>query len=223
MRMGMRMRKRMRMAASVALLALLSGAVEAAPTSGATLKVSWCDGHRLVPDVDLVRQEVERILREAGVDVQWSDGSPRAAARAPRLEVTVIVSPSDPGGAGFELKPGAMGVYLREDRSSAVFVFYPRLVGVLGLSAAAAHNGGLLTPRERKTVARALGRVVVHELVHRVAPTVSHSSEGVMQARLNRSPLTWERLDLDEPSRRGLLDAISRSPVDAPPRSKTTR
>ena len=199
----------MRNAFWTVVLFLVGSTVFARDMRDTAVRISVNDGHRLMQDLDAVREEVNRILGEAGIEVLWTGEAPRAVSRAGRLEVTVIVSPSDPGGEGYALKAAAMGVYLRSDESSAVFVFYRRVLDVLGLSGRVERNGGLLTPVERRDLARALGRVVVHELVHRVAPSVSHSPEGVMQANLSRRSLTCRHLRLDEASRELLQSAIA--------------
>jgi hypothetical protein len=192
---------------------LLGSTVLAGERRDTAVRISFNDGHGLVRSSDAVREEVDEILREAGIETEWVGQTRYPASRAPRLEVTVIVSPSDPAGEGYALKAAAMGVYLQAEESSAVFVFYRRVLDVLGLSGRVDGNGGLLTPAERRAVARALGRVIVHELVHRVAPSVAHSRRGVMQARLTRRFLTCPHLSLDEASRDGLLAAIAEGSV----------
>jgi len=98
-----------------------------------------------------------------------------------------------------------MGVYLSSDESSAVYVFYHRVARVLGV---AYERDGMMQPSDRKRLAKALGRVVVHELVHRVAPHLPHADSGVMQGDLGRSYLTRKHLSLDDGSRSGVLAAL---------------
>lgn len=181
-------------------MALSGASVEA----GTTILASWSDGHGLVSYRDDVRAEVESILEGAGIRVQWSDASAEPTAQS-SLDVLVIVTPSEPAGEGWHLSPSAMGVYLSTAESSAVYVFYHRVARVLGV---ASERDGMMEPSDRKRLAKALGRVVVHELVHRIAPNLPHADSGVMQGDLGRSYLTRKHLSLDDGSKSGVLAAL---------------
>lgn len=182
-----------------------------------TIVASWNDGHGLVRYQEEVRSEVETILEKAGVRVHWSDtgGEPPPGAALP---VSIVVSPSEPEGEGWHLSPSAMGVYFASPESSAVFVFYSRVARVLGV---ASERDGIILPAERKRLAKALGRVVVHELVHRVAPDLPHADAGIMRSDLGRSLLLQSRLELDEGTRSALLAGLRTSNHLSPgPRAK---
>ena len=169
-----------------------------------TILASWSDGHGLVPYREEVRAEVESILEGAGIRVHWSDSSAEPTPER-ALHVAVVVIPSEPAGAGWHLSPSAMGVYLSTAEASAVYVFYHRVARVLGV---ASGRDGMMEPSERKRLAKALGRVVVHELVHRVASDLPHTDSGVMQGDLGRSFLTRKQLSLDDGSRSAVLAAL---------------
>ena len=69
---------------------------------------------------------------------------------------------------------------------------------------------------ERERVARAMSSVVVHEVIHAVAPsTGEHASEGVMSRRLSELLLLEGELPLDERSavafRRELVSLLAQS------------
>jgi hypothetical protein len=98
-----------------------------------------------------------------------------------------------------------MGVYLSTAESSAVYVFYHRMARVLGV---ASDRDGMMEPSDRKRLAKALGRVVVHELVHRVAPDLPHAGSGLMRGDLGRSDLNRSRLSLDDGSKSAVLAAL---------------
>jgi hypothetical protein len=183
----------------------LSTALSGAPVEpGPTIVVSWSDGHGLVRDRDAVRAEIEAILEGAGIRLRWSDavGEP---GPEPGLPVSVVVTPSEPSGAGWNISPSAMGVYLASEESSAVFVFYRRVARVLGVSS---ERNGMMDPSDARRLARALGRVAVHELVHRVAPDLGHADSGLMREDLGRSHLTRKNLELDEGSRAAVLAVL---------------
>ena len=57
----------------------------------------------------------------------------------------------------------------------SVYVFYHRVARVLGV---ASERDGMMEPSDRRRLAKALARVVVHELVHRVAPDLPHADSG---------------------------------------------
>ncbi len=177
----------------------------------ATLHAFWSDGHRLVRNREDVRAEIEAILWGAGIRVNWSDGS-LGPTPEKALPVTVVLSPSEPSGDGWHLSPSAMGVYLSSAESSAVFVFYRRVARVLGI---ASERDGMMPPSDRKHLAKALGRVVVHELVHRLAPDLPHADSGVMRGDLGRSDLTRKHLSLDPGSRAAILAALREAPRGA--------
>ena len=183
----------------------LSVACSLAPVeTGPAILASWSDGHRLVRYPEEVRAEVETILEGAGIRVRWSDafGEPGSERFLP---VSVVVTPSEPSGAGWRISPSAMGVYLADEESSAVFVFYHRVARVLGVTS---ERNGMMDPSEGKRLAKALGRVVVHELVHRVVPELPHADTGLMRDDLGRSLLTRRELALDDRSRSAVLDAL---------------
>jgi hypothetical protein len=166
---------------------------------------TWSDAHELVSNRSDVRAEIGSILEGAGIRLHWTDEISREAP-AGSLPVVVVVSPSEPAGAGWHLPPSAMGVYLGSgSESSAIFVFYRRVAGVLGVGSGCC---GMMEPSDRKRLARALARVVVHELVHRVAPDLPHADTGLMRSDLGRSQLLRSRLPLDERSARAVLAAL---------------
>lgn len=179
---------------------LVFGGTASADPHGVVL--AWTDAHGLVRDAPAVREEVTTILADVGVEVAWDE---LGTAVNP---VTIVVTPSQPSGPGWNLKPTAMGVYLTGGRADAVFIFYHRVAAVVGVRAAAER---LPTPRERRALARALGRVIVHELVHRLVRGSEHATTGVMRANLDRRALTGRRLALD-PKSAAALHWVSRAP-----------
>jgi hypothetical protein len=168
----------------------------------ASIAATWSDGHGLVPNAGDVRSEIEAILGSAGIGVRWTEGGPEDDSS---LHVAVVVSPSEPSGAGWRLPPSAMGVYLSTAEASAVFVFYHRVARVLGFPPG---RDGMMAPSDRKRLAKALGRVVVHELVHRIVPQRPHADSGLMRGDLGRSFLLRRSLELDEPSKAAVLSVL---------------
>jgi hypothetical protein len=61
----------------------------------------------------------------------------------------------------------------------------------------------------QKSPARpSLGRVVAHEVVHAIAPTLPHARQGLPKTELTRANLVASRLDLDPDSAAGFLRAV---------------
>jgi hypothetical protein len=166
------------------------------------LTITWSDAHNLAGSLPEIREEVESTFRDAGIGVRFAE-EPEPDPRSPG--VTVVVTPSDPAGAGWRLAPTAMGVHLVAQRSSSVFVFYRRVVRALGGSDGAV---GLRQPGERRELSRAIARVAVHEIVHRFAPDLPHADSGLMQPELDRAMLTRDRVALDPLSRAAMRSAL---------------
>jgi hypothetical protein len=63
-------------------------------------------------------------------------------------------------------------------------------------------------PRQRKDLARAIGRVLVHEVVHAIAPRLSHADEGLMHEALLSASLLKRRIEIDERTRQAFRNAV---------------
>ena len=163
----------------VAVVSASSMALAGAPR---TLVLIWQDPGQLVPRFSPVRAEADRFLGTLDAEVGWEVGTDPRPAENDELRIQVVLMPSEP--SGWNLPKRAMGVVLLPDRRQqhSVYLFYPSILRGVGLGRRA---GAMLTPREHKELARALGRVLVHEVVHAVAPTLSHSEEGLMQDALH--------------------------------------
>lgn len=186
--------------------ALLTAMVMIAAASSAedrrTLELVWLDHQGLFPDFERVRSEADAIFHDLGVAVSWGVATDPRPSTAERVRIQIVLMPSEPSTWG--LSPKAMGVVLLPDRSqqSSVFVFYRPLLRNLGLG----KNGdSMLRPSERRDVARALGRVVVHEVIHAVAPNLSHSDEGLMHGALLAGALSKRKIGVGARTRNAFL------------------
>lgn len=169
------------------------------------LEIVWIDAHRLFPDFERVRSEVDSIFRDLGVAVRWEVGSDPRPASAGELRIQVVLMPSEPSGWG--ISPNAMGVVLlpQRGRQNSVFPFYRPILRNLGLGGIA---GSMLKPRERRDLARAMGRVLVHEVVHAVAPNLSHADRGVMHDALLIGALSNVEIEIDDRTREEFLRGL---------------
>lgn len=175
-----------------------------------TLELVWLDHHRLFSDFDRVRAEADAVFRELGVAVRWEVGTDPEPSSSAELRIQILLMPSEP--SSWRLSPAAMGVVLLPDRSrsqqSSVFIFFHPILRNLGLGRDA---GAMLRPSEKKDVARALGRVVVHEVIHAVAPKLSHADEGLMHESLLVPALSNRKIDVDQRTRRAFLLGLERA------------
>jgi hypothetical protein len=64
--------------------------------------------------------------------------------------------------------------------------------------------------RETMILARALARVVAHEIVHAVAPEADHTTAGLMQSELTRANLEMKSLSLSVEARDALHRRLQR-------------
>jgi hypothetical protein len=101
-----------------------------------------------------------------------------------------------------------MGVVLLPDRSQqeSVYLFYQPILRNAGLGRKA---GAMLMPGERRDLARAIARVLVHEVVHAVAPNLSHADEGVMHDALLVGALLRQAITIDRRTREEVLRGLT--------------
>ena len=137
------------------------------------LTLLWHDGYRLAShSLGAMSREVERIFSEIGVEVCWHDGSHglwRENEPPGSMAIRLVLLRVDSSDWGHEEQ--VMGAAVRNQetpgRTHTVFVFLPNVLRTLGLHSDA--NVG-----RWRQVARALGRVLAHEIVHAVAPGHPH-------------------------------------------------
>jgi hypothetical protein len=101
------------------------------PESTHTLRLvlNWLDGHRLFPfDTEGVVREVESIFGRLGVEIHWRrNGKIRYNVDSDTLELNIVLIPSDPSGATWELNKDTMGVFVVPDIPTRSWRESPRL------------------------------------------------------------------------------------------------
>jgi hypothetical protein len=159
-------------------------------------------------------REVERIFGEFGVEVTWKDGSQVAygdGTFADPLSFNVVLLPSNAASRGYKKRALAVGTY-REGWKGSVYIFYPEVEKTLFQDTGIKE---LSTHRFESYIARALGRIVAHEVVHVLAPSYPHTSTGLMASGLTRRFLLLNRsgIHMDPESARvvrsGILSRMS--------------
>jgi hypothetical protein len=176
---------------------LLFSAAPMAPASP-TLTLVWNDSYGLFPSnaVWMLGREVEQLFEDHGMAVRLQAAKPKENLRSiPDPRINVVVMPSD--GSRWGLQGDAMAATIGvKGGAHNIFVFYPRVLLGLGRS------GKELSPRDVSELARAMARVVGHEVIHVLAPELGHTGSGLMSAELKRRDLVQKTIRLDPPSLR---------------------
>jgi hypothetical protein len=175
-------------------------AVSAAPEGVPVLRLVWYDtrgrAEALRPEVVA---EIDRLMKDAGIGVAWTiwDGRQREAHEG-EIYVVVEAEPAPP------LAPNVMGGTQRGSRYLAVYVGSVRRALRLGHEAPDV-PGSAACGR----LARALARVIAHELGHVGAPARPHSDGGLMAAALGQAFLADPEVVLEDDVRLALRAAAT--------------
>jgi len=158
-------------------------AAEAEAASPARLRLMWVDVLGSAPYAfRLASREASAILAEAGVESEWTVGSAAAVSTDDELKVVLMEGIT----RGARLPEHVMGGTRRGAQSRTTWVYLSNVLWALGLQDRSART---FTPGEEVEIARALGRVAAHEIVHALAPDVPHSRNGLMASRIGRAQL----------------------------------
>lgn len=167
------------------------------PTRRPTLKLLWFDPTRILPAwvTEVAGEEVRRIFRELGVDVDFADAAPAATyGDGPTPEIPVIFLREDP--VKERRASRVMGLVVRNQKPTrAVWAFLEPVRWTLGVSSRA--RSLPVSRMEERGLGLALGRIVAHEVIHAIAPEEPHARHGLMSHSLDRAFLTGKRADLD--------------------------
>jgi hypothetical protein len=168
-------------------------------------------------------KEVVAIYEAVGIAVRFPP-SPSAVAAVEAVETVGEAEPDaraafhivliERSGAGFRLPAGAMGAILEKDPARrTVFVFLPVIQRALGYPVdGKTQNAKLIhDARKGRVLARALGRVVAHEIAHAIDSDLPHGpADTVMCANLTGQMLRRDRLELDVAAGERLRERIAR-------------
>jgi hypothetical protein len=160
---------------------------EAPRRAAPRLRLVWIDVLGLAPYAfENAALETSAILADAGVAAAWRLGDASTVTTGDELKVVLMAGVAN----GARLPEHVMGGTLGGAQSHTTWIYLSNVIWALGL-----HDKGprRLSLQEEAQVARALGRVVAHEIVHAVAPDVTHRAGGLMAERLGRSFLIQAR------------------------------
>lgn len=159
----------------------------------------WSDPLRALPFPEArLGRAVASQLEPLGIEVAW-----RLAESGPASgdDITVVLLDHEPPGA---THPAAMGVTRPGSIARTLWLVLPNVRRTLGLGRPASAASRDLDFQ----LARALARVVAHEVVHILAPAARHSRGGLMRASLGPAQLLAEDLPLDPAGRAALASAL---------------
>jgi hypothetical protein len=185
--------------------ALTPCASPAAPVSAPApdVRLVWVDVAGVArPAFPEARREIVALLERVGLRATVRQGDVRGISDG--SELTVVVLPGAPPGT--HLHDRVMGATQRTpDGVRAMWVYASGVGTTLGLDIG---SGRFWSLAERRQFGTALGRVVVHEVVHALAPQRPHDREGLMAERLGRAQLLRPRLDVDRRTARALRESL---------------
>jgi hypothetical protein len=156
-----------------------------------SLRLVWMDPAGAAVGVDArARDEAEALLGRLGVRVSWRRGVPAEPVEPGEVVVVLL----DRATADADGKPVLGATPVRFDGARFVWVHVPGVRVIVGLDPRRSEPA--IDPWSSRVLALALGRVVAHELVHAVAPSVPHGT-GLMSASFTGRQLTAASIDLE--------------------------
>lgn len=154
------------------------------------LRLVWMDPTGVGVGAEAVaRDEARSVLRKMGAAVSWRRGDAGELTRPG--EVRVILLDRAACSAG---KAVLGATPPRFDVDPFVWVHVPNVRAAIGLDPRG--SAFAMPPPASRALAIALGRVVAHELVHALAPSVPHGT-GLMSASLTYRQLTAPSIPFD--------------------------
>jgi hypothetical protein len=162
------------------------------PTAGVSpvLQLVWLDPAGVAIGTEVVVEpEVAKLLRGMGVRATWRRGKAQEFSQPGELRVIFLNRPAPPAHGASVLGATPSSV----QGAPFVWVYVPSVRAAAGVGPRTGPLEGLASTRR---VGIALARVIVHELVHAVAPSVPHG-RGLMSPRLDSRMLTGASIAAD--------------------------
>jgi hypothetical protein len=161
-----------------------------AATESPAARLVWLDpASEAVGTEAVVRPEVARVLRAMGVSATWRRAEPHELAREGELRVIFLNRAAERDHRVPVL--GATPASFQGERF--VWVHVPSVRTAVGIGQ---RSGPGLDVHSARRLGIALARVIAHEVVHALAPSLPHGS-GLMSARLDRRMLTAASIAID--------------------------
>jgi len=138
--------------------------------------------------------EAEEVLLELGAQVVWHVDSSRFRIYDPGNEIQIILSSSRPEKWRFSSRVMGAVVPIGKYPRQVVFIFASDVSRLLDLPGTEKLP---YRPPDNRRFAKALGRVIAHELVHAIAPEHPHANNGIMLGSHRASSLLDPQLTVD--------------------------
>jgi len=172
---------------AVAVLSLAAvpanGETVRADRAGPVLRLAWFDPTDIAAGSEQVaRAETARLLARMGATVSWRRGTSGEVHR--NDGGWVVLLGEGPPASG---EPILGATQKGWSDAPVAWVRVPNVQAAVGISRSRSLGG--LSPGELNRFAVALGRVIAHEVVHAVVPSVPHGT-GLMSGSLSRRQLT---------------------------------
>ena len=202
-----------RVALAILCLAAVPAAAEVgSPASLPILRLVWVDPADAAVGSELAaRAEADALLSRMGVTVSWRRGT--AGEQMQRGEIWVILVGESADSRSDSI---VLGATKRGAVCPTIWVRVPNVRRALGVPRGPALFG--LAGFERHLVSVAIGRVIAHEVVHAVAPSVPHGT-GLTAANLTRNQLRAPTLGIEAEVALAVQASLRGNPVFASPAS----
>ena len=175
-----------------------------ARTAAPRLRLVWIDVLDSAPYAfEGAARETSAILADAGVVAAWTLGDSSTVTAADELKVVLMAGVAN----GARLPEHVMGGTRGGGQSHTTWIYLSNVLWALGLKEEPTRR---LSLQEEEQVARALGRVVAHEVVHAVVPDLVHSHGGLMAEKLGRAFLVQARAFLGPAEQKALRAGAER-------------
>jgi hypothetical protein len=202
-----------RLAAVVTLASIAASVAVAEEESGSsfadaarpTVRLVWLDAAGAGAGLEgVAHEEARSLLARMGASVAWRREEPGPTARPG--EVRIILLDRAAGTAKTPILGATPPTF---EVAPFVWVHMPNVRAAIGLPP----RGGtaVMEPAVRRALGIAVGRVIVHEVVHAIAPAVPHG-KGLMSASLSRAQLTASSLAIEEGAALGVQAALRGDP-----------
>jgi hypothetical protein len=179
------------------------------------LGLVWFDPQSHAWGTELVaRAEAAAVLTRMGASVAWRSAAP--GEMMSRHEVWVILVGGGPQQSADALVLGA--TRRRPTAGRVVWIRVPNVGMALGVSPGRQLRS--LRADQKLAVGVALGRVIAHEVVHSLVPSLPHGA-GLMSGSFTRRHLTGGSIDVEPEVTLAFRAALRGDPVVAPPGNAT--
>jgi hypothetical protein len=184
--------------------------VEPSRDKAAVARLAWLDPSGVARGFEGIAQpEVTRLLAEMGVASTWRKADPGELAQPGEVRVIFL---NLPGGHTTGM-PVLGATPMKADETPHVWIHVPSVGEAVGFQRYV--PGALLELSDERRMGIGLARVVAHEVVHALVPTLPHG-KGLMAPRLDRRMLTAPGLNVDARLGAAVREALAGATGAAP-------